>query len=85
MPPFIAGSPGNRYVVDMSRVIPLRKQQGFLNMVAQLLSVLGPKAQPFLGRLFSVVLKVASGTTQLLEERHSVRSSDVQLVLLTLC
>ena len=73
MPLFTAGSPGSQYVVDMSRVVPLRKQQGFLNMLGQLLSVLGPKAQPLLGNLFSVLLKVASGATQLLEERHLVR------------
>ena len=66
---------GGHCVVDMSRVIPLKKQQGFLNMVARLLSALGPKAQLLLGRLFPVVLKMASGAAQLLKERDLVRDS----------
>jgi len=53
----------------MKRVIPLRKQQGFFNMLGQMLPTLGSKVKPFLAMMFSVLLKLGASCAQLLEQR----------------
>jgi len=53
----------------MKRVIPLRKQQGFVNMLGQMLPSLGSKVKPFLVMLFSILLKLGASCAQLLEQR----------------
>ena len=58
--------------VVMSRVIPLKKQQGFVTMLGQMLPTLGSKVTPFLGTLFSVLLKLGASCAQLLEQRALV-------------
>ena len=45
--------------VDISRVIPLRKQLGLLRMLSLVFSVLGPLVQPHLPTFLSLLLALA--------------------------
>lgn len=58
--------------VDPGHVISLKKQQGFLNLLGQLFSMLGSKVVPHLPVLFSLLLKLAYSCNQLLRERELV-------------
>lgn len=62
-------------VVDISRVIPLRKQHGFLSMLAQIISVLGPMVEPYLKTFFSLLLHLTHSYGQILSQRHEVGQS----------
>ena len=62
-------------MVDISRVIPLRKQHGFLSMLAQIISVLGPMVEPHLQTFFSLLLHLALSYGQILNQRHLVGPS----------
>ena len=58
--------------VDSSRAIPLKKQQGFVNMFGQMVVVMGVKISPYLDTLLSVLLRLAAMGADLLEQRSSV-------------
>lgn len=58
--------------MDISRVIPLRKQHGFLSMLAQIISVLGPMVEPHLQTFFSLLLHLTHSYGQILNQRHLV-------------
>ena len=57
---------------DADCVIPLKKQQGFLNMFGQMISILGSKLEPQMSVLFPITLKLGSFCAQLLEQRDQV-------------
>ena len=59
--------------VNASCVIPLKKQQGFLNMFGQMVSILGSKLEPQIAVLFPIALKLGSFCAQLLEQRDQVQ------------
>lgn len=58
--------------VEISRVIPLKKQQGFVTMLGQMLPTLGSKVTPYLETVFSVLLKLGASCAQLLKQRALV-------------
>ena len=58
--------------VDASSVIPLKKQQGFLNMFGQMASILGSKLEPQLAVMFPITIRLGSFCAQLLEQRDQV-------------
>ncbi len=59
--------------VDPGHVIPLKRQQGFLNMVGQMITILGPKLLPHLPDVVTIVATLGAACAQLLENRHMVR------------
>ena len=61
-------------MVDAGRVVPLRKQQGFLNMVGQLVSVLGPKLHPHLPRVLGLVVHLGAASDWMLQEQRQLVS-----------
>ena len=58
--------------VDAGCVIPLKKQQGFLNMFGQMITILGSKLEPQMVVLFPITLRLSSFCAQLLEQRDQV-------------
>ena len=72
--PFLAPGPNGSVTtkVDASCVIPLKKQQGFLNMFGQMISIVGSKLEPQMAVLFPITLKLGSFCAQLLEQRDQV-------------
>ena len=58
--------------VDVSSIIPLKKQQGFLNMFGQMVSILGSKLETQLPVLFQITVRLGSFCAQLLEQRDQV-------------
>ena len=58
--------------VNARCVIPLKKQQGFLNMFGQMISILGSKLEPQMAVLFPITLRLGSFCAQLLEQRDNV-------------
>ena len=58
--------------VDASAVIPLKKQQGFLNMLGHMMSILGSKLEPQLSVLFPISVKLGSFCAELLRQRDQV-------------
>lgn len=66
--PSIAG----KSTSDLSHVIPLKKQQGFLNMAGQMITTLGPKLLPHLPRVVSIIIHLGTASSDLLDVRHLV-------------
>lgn len=58
--------------VDISRVIPLRKQYGFLTMLGQILSVLGPLVEDHLHIFLTILLRLAKSHHSILNNRLMV-------------
>ena len=58
--------------VDASCVIPLKKQQGFLNVFGQMISILGSKLESQLAVMFPIIVRLGSFCAQLLEQRDQV-------------
>ena len=58
--------------VDISRVVPLKKQHGFLMMLAQIISVLGPLIEPNLHTFLTLLLKLAHCHHSILDNRLMV-------------
>ena len=58
--------------VDVRHVIPLKKQQGFLNILGQMISMLGPALLPHLYTLLRIVMYLGNSCAQLLEQRSQV-------------
>ena len=60
--------------VDIGRVIPLRKQLGFLRMLSMILAVLGPRVRPHLPTFLSLLLALVHHHQTILDHsRHLVR------------
>jgi hypothetical protein len=57
---------------DLSHVIPLKKQQGFLNMMGQMVTTLGPKLLPHLSRLLAIVTHLGAAASSMLDQKHQV-------------
>ena len=71
--PFLAPDDSVAATVDASCVIPLKKQQGFLNMFGHMISILGSKLESQMaGVLFPITLRLGSFCAQLLEQRDQV-------------
>ena len=68
---------------DLSRVVPLKKQQGFLGMVSQILDKLGNLARSFLPSILQIILSLLSTCVFALEHREKVCC--LQRVMETLC
>ena len=60
-------------MVNPSCVIPLKKQQGFLNLFGQMISVVGSKVKNYLRVLFPILLNMGAACASLLEQRNEVR------------
>ena len=60
--------------MDISRVIPLKRQHGFLTMLAQIFSVLGPLIEAHLHTFLSLLLSLAQCHQHILDRRHLVGS-----------
>ncbi len=58
--------------MEPGHVISLKKQQGFVNLLGQLFTMLGSKVVPHLPLLFSLLLRLADSCNRLLLERHLV-------------
>jgi hypothetical protein len=72
---FVAPDDSVATKVDASCVVPLKKQQGFLNMFGQMTSVLGTKLEPQMAVLFPITLRLGSFCAQLLEQRDQVNET----------
>ena len=60
--------------MDIGRVIPLRKQLGFVKMLSMILAVLGPRVEPHLPTFLSLLLGLAHIYRTILDHsRHLVR------------
>ena len=57
---------------DFTSVVPLKKQQGFLNMVAQILDKLGSLMTEFLPSILRVILSLLSTCVLALQQRQTV-------------
>ena len=57
---------------DLSSVVPLKKQQGFLGMVSQILNKMGNLASSFLPSILQIVLSLLSTCVFALEHREKV-------------
>jgi len=57
---------------DLSSVVPLKKQQGFLGMVSQILHMLGVLAEPFHPSILQIILSLLSTCVLALEQREKV-------------
>lgn len=69
---FLAAEDSVATKVDASCVIPLKKQQGFLNMFGQMISILGSKLEPQMAVLSPITVRLGSFCAQLLEQRDQV-------------
>ena len=63
-------------IVSLSKVVPLRKQLGFLNMFSQLIDVLGAQASQYLPRLLAILFYCLGICKDSLEQRDKVRYRD---------
>ena len=59
-------------VISLSKVVPLRKQLGFLNMFSQLIDVLGAQASQYLPRLLAILFYCLGICKDSLEQRDKV-------------
>lgn len=57
---------------DLSSVVPLKKQQGFLGMVSQILNKMGNLASSFLPSILQIILSLLSTCVFALEHREKV-------------
>lgn len=57
---------------DLSSVVPLKKQQGFLGMVSQILNKMGNLASSFLPSILQIILSLLSTCVFALERREKV-------------
>lgn len=62
---------------DLSSVVPLKKQQGFLGMVSQILNKMGNLASSFLPSILQIVLSLLSTCVFALEHREKVHPAFV--------
>lgn len=59
--------------VSPSHVIPLKKQQGFLNLLGQMFMAVGQNMEHYLDTLFPILLNLATICTSLLDQRNEVQ------------
>ena len=78
---FLAAEDSVATKVDASSVIPLKKQQGFLNMFGQMISILGSKLEPQMTVLFPITVRLGSFCAQLLEQRDQVMKLTAKLMV----
>ena len=57
---------------DLTSVVPLKKQQGFLGMVSQILNKMGNVAASFLPSILQIILSLLSACVFALEHRDKV-------------
>ena len=57
-------------VAEPGRVVPLKKQQGFLNMVGLMVENLGPKLLPHLPTILRIVTHLGMASGRLLDQRQ---------------
>ena len=62
-------------MIVLTKVVPLRKQLGFLNMFSQLIDVLGIQASQHLPRLLEILFYCLRICRDSLEQRDKVRDS----------
>ena len=67
-------------VISLSKVVPLRKQLGFLNMFSQLIEVLGTQASQYLPRLLEILFYCLQICKDALEQRGKVRDIRIYFV-----
>ena len=68
------GNPGH--------VIPLKKQQGFLNLLGQMIATVGPNIKHYLSDLFPIPLQLGAICTALLQQRSAVRVATAVMAIL---
>ncbi|CAI8031672.1 Small subunit processome component 20 homolog [Geodia barretti] len=67
--------------VDIGRVIPLRKQLGFVRMLSMILAVLGPRVEPHLPTFLSLLLGLAHIYRTILDHsRHLIQPVFVTVI-----
>ena len=67
-------------VISLSKVVPLRKQLGFLNMFSQLIEVLGTQASQYLPQLLEILFYCLQICKDALEQRGKVRDIRIYFV-----
>ncbi len=65
--------------VNPGHVIPLKKQQGFLNLLGQMFSTVGQKMKPYLNVIFPILLNLGVSCTTLLSQRNEVQKNHFAL------
>ncbi len=60
--------------VSPGHVIPLKRQQGFLNLLRQMLTSVGQNMEHYLDQLFPILLNLATITSSLLDQRSEVQT-----------
>ncbi len=71
--------------VSPDHVIPLKKQQGFLNLLGQMFTAVGQNIKHYLDHIFPILLNLATMCASLLDQRNKVLHLHTLLCLHNKC